>query len=138
VDGDGHLLHTSVVSNVQPGYAPSGVALVSTSLLGVATPEQVQAAERRLAELYRTSTRGWERIAVHRVREALPALPAAQPLSLRTRLGPGRYVCGDHRATASVQGALASGARAAREVLHDLKARPEPLPGMREESGARR
>ncbi|MGV9422027.1 FAD-dependent oxidoreductase, partial [Streptomyces sp. NPDC003674] len=30
---------------------------------------------------------------------------------------PGRYVCGDHRATGSVQGALASGTRAAREVL---------------------
>jgi hypothetical protein len=33
--------------------------------------------------------------------------------------GPRRYVCGDHRATGSVQGALASGARAAREVLAD-------------------
>jgi phytoene dehydrogenase-like protein len=31
--------------------------------------------------------------------------------------GPRRYVCGDYRATGSVQGALASGARAAREVL---------------------
>ena len=30
---------------------------------------------------------------------------------------PRRYVCGDHRATGSVQGALASGARAARELL---------------------
>ncbi|MGW7188698.1 hypothetical protein [Streptomyces sp. NPDC054838] len=29
-------------------------------------------------------------------------------------------MCGDHRATGSVQGALASGARAAREVLRDL------------------
>ena len=33
--------------------------------------------------------------------------------------GPRRYVCGDHRATGSVQGALASGARAARELLAD-------------------
>jgi phytoene dehydrogenase-like protein len=32
-----------------------------------------------------------------------------------------RFVCGDHRATGSVQGALASGARAAREIL----ARPD-------------
>ena len=43
---------------------------------------------------------------------AAPAQPAA-------RVGPGRYVCGDHRATSSVQGALASGARAAREVRAD-------------------
>ncbi|WP_042366135.1 NAD(P)/FAD-dependent oxidoreductase [Streptacidiphilus neutrinimicus] len=120
VDGDGPLLHTSVVSNVQPAYAPRGVALVSTSLPGVADEEQLTAAEARLADLYRTSTRAWERIAVHRVAEALPASPAPWPLSRGTRLAPGRYVCGDHRATASVQGALASGARAAREVLRDL------------------
>ncbi|WP_084724590.1 NAD(P)/FAD-dependent oxidoreductase [Streptacidiphilus melanogenes] len=120
VDGNGPLLHTSVVSNVQPRYAPAGVALVSTSLPGVADEEQLVAAEARLAELYRTSTRAWERVAVHRVREALPASPAPWPLSRTSRLAPGRHVCGDHRATASVQGALASGARAAREVLHDL------------------
>jgi glycine/D-amino acid oxidase-like deaminating enzyme len=35
------------------------------------------------------------------------------------RGGPRRYVCGDHRATGSIQGALASGTRAAREVLAD-------------------
>jgi phytoene dehydrogenase-like protein len=122
VDGEGPLLHTCVVSNVQPAYAPSGNALVSTSLLGTASPEQITAAELRLAELYRTSTRTWERIAVHHVPESLPALPVTQPLSISTRVAPGRYVCGDHRATASVQGALASGARAAREVLRDLGA----------------
>jgi hypothetical protein len=35
------------------------------------------------------------------------------------RGGPRRYVCGEHRATGSIQGALASGTRAAREVLAD-------------------
>ena len=39
------------------------------------------------------------------------------PLIRGCRVTAGRYVCGDHRATGSVQGALASGARAAREVL---------------------
>ncbi|WP_051942924.1 NAD(P)/FAD-dependent oxidoreductase [Streptacidiphilus rugosus] len=122
VDGEGPLLHSCVVSNVQPAYAPVGTALISTSLLGTASPEQIGLAERRLAALYRTSLRSWERIAVHHVPEALPALPASAPLSNTTRLAPGRYVCGDHRATASVQGALASGSRAARAVLRDLGA----------------
>ncbi|MGM0670097.1 MAG: FAD-dependent oxidoreductase [Gemmatimonadota bacterium] len=39
--------------------------------------------------------------------------PAERPV----RLGPGRFVCGDHRETASLQGAIHSGRRAAREVL---------------------
>ena len=44
------------------------------------------------------------------------------PLRLRrpVRLGDGRYVAGDHRDTASIQGALVSGQRAAETVLRDL------------------
>ena len=48
---------------------------------------------------------------------ALPAMPAPHPLSQPTRISPGRDLCGDHRATGSVQGAMASGTRAAREFL---------------------
>jgi predicted NAD/FAD-dependent oxidoreductase len=44
-------------------------------------------------------------------------MPAPHPLMRPAHLSPGRYVCGDYRATGSVQGALASGARAAREIL---------------------
>lgn len=53
---------------------------------------------------------------------------APQPLSRTARVGRRRYGCGDHRATGSVQGALASGARAAREVARDLAAQ-SPMGG---------
>ena len=52
------------------------------------------------------------------------AQPAADPpLVLRrpVELGDGLYVCGDHRDTPSIQGAMASGARAARAVLRSLR-----------------
>jgi hypothetical protein len=103
----------------QPGYAPDRRALVSTSMLGLADEEQLAAAERRLAELYRTSTRRWERVAAYRIEEALPTMHAPHPRTRTSRVARGRYVCGDHRATGSLQGAPASGARAAREVLQD-------------------
>ncbi|HWG14599.1 MAG TPA: FAD-dependent oxidoreductase, partial [Streptosporangiaceae bacterium] len=63
-------------------------------------------------------------LASYPVHGALPAMPAPHPLSLPTRLGGGRYVCGDHRATGSVQGAMASGTRAAREYLADAGRQP--------------
>ncbi len=75
---------------------------------------------RRLAELYGTDTSDWHQVAARTVEGALPAMLPPWPLSRTARHGPGRYVCGDHRATGSVQGALASGARAAREVAADL------------------
>ncbi|CAM5351071.1 FAD-dependent oxidoreductase OS=Streptomyces tendae OX=1932 GN=GUR47_03470 PE=4 SV=1 [Streptomyces tendae] len=122
VDSTGAVLNTCVISEVAPSYAPPGTALVSTSVLGTDPPGRAQAVLRRLAELYGTDTSDWRQVAACTVEGALPAMPPPWPLSRTTRLGPGRHVCGDHRATGSVQGALASGTRAAREVMADLGA----------------
>ncbi|GAA3290395.1 hypothetical protein GCM10020295_04750 [Streptomyces cinereospinus] len=93
---------------------------MSSSVLGADRPGAAEAVQRRLAELYGTDTGGWEQVAVRTVEGALPVMRPPLPLSRTTRFGPAGYVCGDHRATGSVQGALASGTRAAREVLTDL------------------
>jgi phytoene dehydrogenase-like protein len=124
VDTDRAVLHTCVLSQVSAGYAPRGQALISTSALGTGPAGGAAAVRDRLAALYQTDTGGWGHLATRTVEAALPAMPAPHPLSQPCRVaadgaGPAaaRYVCGDHRATSSVQGALASGARAAREVL---------------------
>jgi phytoene dehydrogenase-like protein len=128
VDTEREILNTSVLTEVTPGYATDGRALISTSVLGTGDTSvldtrvegsgSLEAAVRgRLAIMYQTDTTGWEHLASYTVEGALPAMAAPYPLIRGSRVGPGRYVCGDHRATGSVQGALASGARAAREVL---------------------
>jgi len=117
IDTEREILHTSVLSEVTPGYASNGRALVSTSVLGTGGESREPAVRRRLATLYGVGTADWEHLATYTVEDALPAMAAPHPLSRGCRVGPGRYVCGDHRATGSVQGALASGARAAREIL---------------------
>lgn len=117
VDAERRILHTSVLSEVTPGYARDGRALVSTSVLGRGDGSLEPAVRRRLATLYGVDTAGWEHLATYTIEDALPAMAAPHPLIRGCRVGPGRYVCGDHRATGSVQGALASGTRAAREVL---------------------
>ncbi|WP_367047963.1 NAD(P)/FAD-dependent oxidoreductase [Streptomyces sp. Je 1-332] len=120
VDSTGAVLNTCVLTEAAPTYAPPGTALISSSVLGAHTPGVEAAVLRRLAELYGTDTSGWRQVAVYTVEGALPVMEPPWPLSRTTRFAPGRYVCGDHRATGSVQGALSSGTRAAREVLSDL------------------
>jgi phytoene dehydrogenase-like protein len=117
VDSERRILHTSVLSEVTPGYSSNGRALVSTSVLGAGEAGLEAAVRARLATLYQVDTTGWDHLATYTVPDALPAMAAPHPLIRGCRVAPGRYVCGDHRATGSVQGALASGARAAREVL---------------------
>ena len=120
VDTEREILNTCVLSEVSQDYS-AGRALVSSSVLGGGGADREPAVRRRLATLYQTDTAGWEHVGSYTIDGALPAMPAPWPLSQPAQAaapgGPRSYVCGDHRSTGSVQGALASGARAAREVL---------------------
>ncbi|MFI5682481.1 NAD(P)/FAD-dependent oxidoreductase [Streptomyces sp. NPDC051636] len=121
-DRGGPVAHTAVVSNVDPSRAPAGRALVSSTVLG-APPEGVDTAVRtHLSRLYGTSTRRWETLAVHHTAEAVPAMRPPHDLRRPVRLLAGLYVCGDHRDTSTVQGALHSAHRAAAAILADLGA----------------
>ncbi|MGV9243875.1 NAD(P)/FAD-dependent oxidoreductase [Streptomyces sp. NPDC003710] len=131
-DRDGPVAHTAVVSLVDPSRAPVGRALVSSTVLGT-PPDDVDGAVRaHLARLYGTSTMRWETLAVHHTARAVPAMRPPHDLRRPVRLLAGLYVCGDHRDTSTVQGALHSGRRAASAVLADLGAGPtrlaDPLP----------
>ena len=61
---------------------------------------------------------GWRLLRVLRIPFALPAQPPAalSPAERPVRLHDGLFVCGDHRDTASIQGAMVSGRRAAAAV----------------------
>jgi phytoene dehydrogenase-like protein len=116
VDATLGILDTIVVSNALPSSAPRSTALIATSLATDAPPPETAVRE-RLAALYETDTSDWHNVATYRIERAVPSMKPPWPLSRRCRVGERRYLCGDHRATASIQGAMASGARAAREVL---------------------
>ncbi|MFE6485070.1 NAD(P)/FAD-dependent oxidoreductase [Streptomyces sp. NPDC057757] len=131
-DRNGPVAHTAVISEVDATRAPAGRALVSSTVLGTppATGRLDAAVRAQLARLYGTSTARWELLAVHHDPEAVPAMPPPHDLHRPVRLLAGLYVCGDHRDTSTVQGALHSARRAAHAVLTDLGARP----ALREES----
>jgi phytoene dehydrogenase-like protein len=121
-DRGGPVAHTAVLSNVDPSRAPVGRALISSTVLG-RPPQGVDTAVRiHLSRLYGTSTRRWETLAVHHTPEAVPAMRPPHDLRRPVRLLAGLYVCGDHRDTSTVQGALHSAHRAAGAILADLGA----------------
>ncbi|MFJ9961022.1 NAD(P)/FAD-dependent oxidoreductase [Streptomyces avermitilis] len=123
-DRGGPVAHTAVISQVDPSRAPAGRALISSTVLGTPPPpDRLEAAVRaQLARLYRTSTARWELLAIHHDSEAVPAMPPPHDPRRPVRLLAGLYVCGDHRDTSTVQGALRSGRRAAHALLTDVGA----------------
>lgn len=127
VDGRrrGPVVNAAVVSNAAPTYAPRGQHLVQVTCLlgaGPGSPASEVEVRRQAGEMFGVSTGSWQLL---RRDDVLGALPVQLP-PLRTtseaRVAPGRYVCGDHRDTASIQGALVSGHRVATAALADLPA----------------
>lgn len=115
----GPVLNTAVISAAAPTYAPAGRHLIAASaLIGADGSEPEESVVRRhAAEILGSDGARWARLTRHVVPGALPAQPP--PLTARRpiRLADGRWVCGDHRDTASIQGALVSGRRTAEALL---------------------
>ncbi len=128
LDGEasGPVVNTVVLTNAAPSYAP-GRHLVSSSVVsGDASEPAVRA---HLARLYGVDTARWESVATYDVRAALPSqAPPMGRFRKTVRLEPGLYVCGDHRDSASIQGALVSGRRAADAVLAELHGGGDGVP----------
>jgi phytoene dehydrogenase-like protein len=120
-EGRGPVNDLCVPSDVAPSYAPPGAALVSATVLGIPalTDGRLDAAVReQLRGWFGTQVQGWRLLRALRIPFALPAQPpaAVSPVERPVRLQDGLFVCGDHRGTASIQGAMVSGRRAAAAV----------------------
>ncbi len=143
LDGEarGPVNHLAVLSDVAPGYAPAGGALVSANVIGVADPDDARlegAARTQLAAWFPAADVGaWRLLRVDRIAHAQPYQapgslePPARPVRRTARL----WVCGDHRDTASINGALASGRRAGEEVASALDEASATSSGRRSDLG---
>lgn len=120
----GPVLNAAVISAAAPTYAPPGQHLIAASALvdadGAWPPERVMRAH--AADMLQSDPRRWQPLIRNEVRDALPAQCA--PLNLRRpiRDAAGIWLCGDHRDSASIQGALVSGRRTAEAILRTTSA----------------
>ena len=117
----GPVVNTAVVSHTVPSYAPVGRHLIEATCLlprgGAAAGENE--VRRHLAELWDAGVTDWQLLRRDDIPDALPAQPAPLRAPRPPRVTDRMYLAGDHRHAASIQGALASGERAARAVLVD-------------------
>lgn len=122
-DREGLVNNVAVMSDVSPDYAPPGAgALVSVSAIGVPDLDDAALDARLRTQLtawYGGEVLGWERLAVYRIPYAQPRQDVVDlpTLAREVRVDPRTWVCGDHRDTASIQGALVSGRRTADAIL---------------------
>lgn len=119
----GPINNLCVPSNVCPTYAPVGKSLVSASVLDATlSDDELELAVRsQLEEWFGEVAKTWQHLRTYRIHYALPSQqpPALTPVEKPVETAAGIFVCGDHRDTASIQGAMSSGRRVAEAVPSD-------------------
>jgi glycine/D-amino acid oxidase-like deaminating enzyme len=118
-DAPGPVLNTAVISAAAPSYAPKGRHLIAASALlgadGAPPPESITRGH--AADILGADGRPWKLLTRSTIRHALPTQPAPLQVRRPVEVGDGLWWCGDHRDTASIQGALVSGRRTAEQIL---------------------
>lgn len=127
-DGTGPVRNLAPMSNVSPDYAPAGRSLLAAAVPGAmggpdGFADLADPVLDHLRSWYGDEVDEWEVLRVDRIAHGHPDQRPPTALKRSVRLGEGRYVCGDHRDTPSIQGAMYSGRRCGEAVVADLGAR---------------
>ncbi len=110
VSPDVRLANVAVMSDVAPSYAPSGRSLIAASAVGFHDSAEAERwAREDSARMLCVAPGDLELIAHYPIADALPAVGARRAAAVSS----GVVLAGDHRQGPSINGALASGRRAA-------------------------
>tara|TARA_R110002049_G_scaffold50370_2_gene142973 strand:- start:26372 stop:27694 length:1323 start_codon:yes stop_codon:yes gene_type:complete len=123
-DEEGPVQTAVVLSDIAPQYAPAGRELISVSISDQHKDESTEsldlAVKKQLRGWFQRDVDQWQRLRCYRVPFGLPQQsldPVVAPIDGPSIGAPeGVYVCGDHRETASIQGAMNSGMRVASAI----------------------
>jgi hypothetical protein len=118
--GRGPALNMAVMSNVAPEYAPDDRAVIAAACPGMFDDAIEPAVRAQLRTIWGPQVDRWTHLRTDAIAHGQPG--QRPPFSPRrsVALGDGLFVCGDHRDTASIQGALFSGRRCAEAVASSL------------------
>lgn len=122
--GKGIVNNMFFATNVAPSYGPPERALVSVSLIGsfedVSDDDLTAQVVEELSDWFGAKTvRAWEHLRTYRIGFAQPNQKPPTNLKKNPKIGSGLYVCGDYVISATFDGALVSGRRAAEALLKD-------------------
>ncbi|MEO6652351.1 MAG: NAD(P)/FAD-dependent oxidoreductase [Ilumatobacteraceae bacterium] len=115
----GPVLNAAVMSNVAPSYSPNGRHLVVAAMPGPSIADAAAIARRTFTEWWGPSVAAWDHLETYTIPHGQPTQEPPFAPKQSVRVAHGLYVCGDHRDTASIQGALYSGRRCAERLLLD-------------------
>lgn len=119
--GQGPVYNVAVMSLVSPHYAPAGKHLIAAALPGVIDGDLEAIARKQLRSWWGAQVDEWTHLRTYKIPHGQPGQDPPFSPKQNLSLGEGLYVCGDHRDTASIQGAMYSGRRCAEMVAEQVR-----------------
>ncbi len=118
--GNGPVLNVAVISNVAPSYAPADKHLIVAALPGVTEGDLEAMSRKQLRSWWGPQVDDWKHLRTYVINHGGPVQKPPFSPKQRVNLGNGQFVCGDHRDTGSIQGAMYSGRRCGEAVVQSL------------------
>lgn len=122
-DDKGPINHLAVLSDVAPSYAPSGASLISATILDkhmhLSDDSLSKASLEQLNRWFGSQVNQWNLLKTFRIHHAHPSFypdrmwHSPNPFKIRE----GLYACGDYLEAPTINSALATGRKAAEEIL---------------------
>jgi len=119
LDGErtGPALNVAMMTGAAPSYSSDGRALVAAACPGTHDDSLGGSVTAQLRGWWGAQVDDWELLRTDHIAHAQPAQDVPFSMKKSVRVADGLFVAGDHRDTASIQGALFSGRRCADAVL---------------------
>jgi phytoene dehydrogenase-like protein len=118
--GNGPVLNVAVISNVAPSYAPADKHLIVAALPGITDGDLEAMSRKQLRSWWGPQVDEWKHLRTYVINHGGPVQKPPFSPKQRVNLGNGLFVCGDHRDTGSIQGAMFSGRRCGEAVVQSL------------------
>ena len=118
--GEGPVLNVAVMSHISSHYASPGSHLIAAAMPGIAEGDLESLARTQLRGWWGAQVDQWTHLRSYSMAHGQPGQNPPFSPKKKLSLGDGLFVCGDHRDTGSIQGAMFSGRRCAEMVSEQV------------------
>ena len=117
----GPALNVAILTNVAPSYSSNQEALISAAIPGRYETEALDEVTDQMKKWFGEQVDTWRHLRTYSIRHGQPDFQSKMPFRKSNQINSTQWICGDHRDTPSIQGAMVSGRRTAESLITTLK-----------------
>ena len=110
-------LNVAIMTNISSSYSSNNEALIAVVIPGKGNSELIEPVLEQMKGWFGDTVDSWRHLRTYSIEHGQPDLQPRDPFRRNIKISDGIFLCGDHRDTPSIQGALVSGRRTAEMCL---------------------